>query len=155
MSLHEPAVGTDRQLARLLQIGVVLEELVEADATQHASRDVSPAVRETLEATASEAIEHRERLESLLAALDAQPVSEEVTALVEAQYTPDEPADGVLYEQLANAETAYKFFDDLLGAIEASETEFSVPRERVVREIERIRADEKAGVETVTQLMES
>ena len=155
MSLQEQAVGTNRQLARLLQIGMVLEELVETDATRHRGSDVSPAVEQQLAAAATEARTHRERLAALLTELDAEPAGEELAPLVEAQYTPDRQSDGVLYDQLTNAETAYKFFDDLLGAIEATDATFAIDRDRLIAELERIRADEKDGVETVTQLMES
>ena len=154
MSLHRPAVTSDRQLVRLLQIGVVLEELVETDATRGVSSAEDPAVGEMLREAATEAARHREQLETLIGEVDASADEAALAELVEAQYTPDEESDGVLYDQLAAEETAFKFYDDLLAAIEAADVAFSVDRERLVATLERIRADEKDGVETVTELMD-
>ncbi len=46
------------------------------------------------------------------------------------------------------------FYDDLIDAIETSESAFAVDRERVLETLRSIRADEAAGVEAVTRLME-
>jgi rubrerythrin len=156
VSLQRP-VGSDHQLARLLQIGVVLEEVVEARAAKHAreSRDVSEAVRAFLTEAAAESAGHRDRLEALIDELHAESIPfEEIQRLVEAQYEADDDFDGVLYDQLCNEETAYKFYDDLIGAIEASQTEFSVDRDRLLSTLERIREEEAEGAEEVTELME-
>ncbi|WP_018258082.1 hypothetical protein [Halomicrobium katesii] len=156
MSLQRP-VGSDHQLARLLQIGVVLEEVVEARADKHASvsADLDPAVETLLDHAASESEEHRRALEELIGELEAETVPfDEIQTLVEAQYESDDEFDGVLYDQLCNEETAYKFYDDLIGAIEASETEFSIDRNRLLSTLERIRDEEADGVEEVTELME-
>jgi len=104
-----------------------------------------------------ESAEHRERLESLIEELDAESVPfEEVEALVEKRYgqTRPEDFDGVLYDQLASEETAYKFYDDLIGAIENSEAEFGVDRERLLSVLDGIREEEAEGVEEVTEIME-
>ncbi|QLG63150.1 ferritin family protein [Halorarum salinum] len=153
-------VASDHQLARLLQIGVVLEEVVEARSTHHyreLDADFDPEVESLLEHAAEESAEHRERLEDLIAELDAESVSyEEIEALVEAQYgkTKPEDFDGVLYDQLCNEETAYKFYDDLVGAIRGSDAEFSVDRERLLATLRGIREEEAEGVEEVTAVME-
>ena len=156
MSLQSP-LGSDHQLARLLQIGVVLEEVVEARAAKHASEsdDISEEVREMLEEAAAESAEHRRRLEALVAELDAETIGfAEIQQLVEARYEADEEFDGVLYDQLCNEETAYKFYDDLIEAIETSEATFSIDRGRLLAVLREIRAEEKEGVEEVTELME-
>ncbi|ACV49030.1 MULTISPECIES: hypothetical protein [Halomicrobium] len=156
MSLQRP-VGSDHQLARLLQIGVVLEEVVEARADKHASvsADLDPAVEALLDHAASESEDHRRALEELIGELEAETVPfDEIQTLVEAQYESDDEFDGILYDQLCNEETAYKFYDDLIGAIEASETEFSIDRNRLLSTLERIRDEEADGVEEVTELME-
>jgi len=156
VSLHRP-VGSDHQLARLLQIGIVLEEVVEARAEKHARMTdaLDPAVGALLEHASAESAEHRRELEDLIDTLEAETVPfDEIKTLVEAQYEADEEFDGILYDQLCNEETAYKFYDDLIGAIEASETEFSIDRERLLSTLERIRSEEAEGVEEVTQLME-
>jgi len=156
-------VGSDHQLARLLQIGIVLEEVVEARAHHHyQSLDDESALDPEIEALLSDATEesadHRDRLESLIADLDAESIPfEDIEALVEAQYAQTKPEDfdGVLYDQLCNEETAYKFYDDLISAIEESEARFSVDRERLLDTLRSIREEEAAGVEEVTNVMET
>ncbi len=154
-------VSNDHQLARLLQIGVVLEEVVEVRAARHyetLSADERDADVETLLADArEESADHRERLEALIDRLDADPVPlAEVEALVEAQYAQTRPEDfdGVLYDQLNGEETAYKFYDDLIEAIEASEASFALDREELLATLKEIRAEEAEGVEEVTEFME-
>jgi len=158
VSLTQP-VASDHQLARLLQIGIVLEEVVEARAGKHAAEtdDAADAdLARLLEDASAESAQHRRQLEELLADLDADTVPfEEIQTLVEAQYEADEDFDGVLYDQLCNEETAYKFYDDLIDAIEASETSFSVDRDRLLETLRLIREEEAAGVEDVTELMEA
>ena len=154
-------ITSDHQLARLIQIGVVLEEVVEARAHRH-YQSLSPderdeTITELLEEAAEESAEHREKLESLIADLDVESVPfEEVEALVTEHYGQTKPDDfdGVLYDQLCNEETAYKFYDDLIEAIDAGDAQFSVDRERVRAVLADIREDEAAGVERVTELME-
>jgi rubrerythrin len=156
MSLQSP-VGSDHQLARLLQIGVVLEEVVEARAAKHAaeSEEISEDVRALLEAAAEESADHRERVQGLVEQLDAETISfDEIQTLVEQQYEADQDFDGVLYDQLCNEETAYKFYDDLVEAIEASDAEFSIDRDRLLSVLTALRDEEAEGVEEVTKLME-
>jgi rubrerythrin len=157
-------VGSDHQLARLLQIGVVLEEVVEARAYRNyqsltdEERKLDPEIEALLEDAAEESADHRERLETLIEELDADSIPfEQIERLVEAKYgqTKPEDFDGILYDQLCNEETAYKFYDDLIAAIEASDAEFSVDRERLVGVLEAIRAEEADGVEEVTEIMET
>ena len=156
-------VGSDHQLARLLQIGVVLEEVVEARAYRHyqslaeEDRDLEADVEALLEDAAEESARHRERLEELVDGLDADSIPfEDIETLVEARYgrTKPEDFDGVLYDQLCNEETAYKFYDDLIEAIEASDAAFSVDRNHVLDVLGGLRAEERDGVEEVTQIME-
>ena len=158
MSLTVP-VGSDHQLARLLQIGVVLEEVVEARAAKHAElseADLDADVREMLAEASAESADHRARLEDLIDELDAETVPfEEIETLVEAQYEVERDFDGVLYDQLCNEETAYKFYDDLIEAVEASDVDFAVDRERVLETLRAIREEEADGVEEVTKLMEA
>jgi len=150
-------VRSDHQLARLLQIGMVLEEVVEARAHRHAeAAEADAETRRLLTDAAAESAEHRESLADLLVELDVGSVPyEEVEALVEEHYAADPDAvDGLLYDQLCNEETAYKFYDDLIDALEASEAEFTIDRERVLETLRSIRAEEADGVEAVTRLME-
>jgi len=153
----QQSVASDHQLTRLLQIGVVLEEVVEARAGEHAdalSTD-DPEIRALLDEAATESAEHRDRLEDLIEDLDADTIPfEEVKELVAAQYEAEADFDGVLYDQLCNEETAYKFYDDLIAAVEESDASFGVDRERLVATLTEIREEEAEGVEHVTELME-
>ena len=158
VSLTYP-VATDHQLARLLQIGMVLEEVVEARAHKHRetldAEEIDSETADLLDEAAEESETHRKRLESLVDELDAEPVAyDEIETLVAAKYESDTDFDGVLYDQLCNEETAYKFYDDLIAAIEGSDVEFSIDRERLLSVLREIRADEKEGAEQVTELME-
>mgnify|MGYP002761272635 FL=1 len=158
MSLTRP-VASDHQLARLLQIGMVLEEVVEARAHKHrealGDEALDDVVVGLLREAAEESAEHRGRLESLVDGLDADTVAYgEIETLVAAQYESDTDFDGVLYDQLCNEETAYKFYDDLITAIEGSDVEFTIDRERLLETLREIRRDERDGVEDVTALME-
>ena len=157
MSLSYP-VASDHQLARLLQIGMVLEEVVEARAHRHADElaATDEETRRLLAEAAEESAEHRRRLEGLVDELDADPVAyDEIEELVAAQYESDTDFDGVLYDQLCNEETAYKFYDDLIAAIEGSDVRFSIGRDRLLSVLGEIREEEKEGVEDVTELMET
>ena len=163
MSVGE-RITTDRKLARLLQIGVVLEEVVEARAAKHfetLSPDeraaMDPAIQDLLAEAREESAEHRGRLEDLIDDLDAETVPfEEVQTLVEGQYarTGPEDFDDILYDQFHGEESAYKFYDDLVTAIEEGDATFSVDREQVISTLAAIRDEEEAGVREVTELME-
>jgi hypothetical protein len=157
-------VSSDHQLARLLQIGVVLEEVVESRAHNHYEslsddeRTLDPEIEQLLSDAAAESARHRERLSAVIDELDAETIPfAEIDGLVEAKYgrTKPEDFDGVLYDQLCNEETAYKFYDDLIGAIEASDAEFGIDRDRLLSMLREIRADEADGVEQVTRIMET
>ena len=109
-----------------------------------------------LAGAAEESAEHRRRLEELVDELDAETIPfEEIETLVEAQYEADDDFDGVLYDQLCNEETAYKFYDDLIDAVESSDVRFGVDRERLLDALASIREEEAEGVEEVTELMET
>ncbi len=156
MSVETP-VSSDHQLARLLQIGVVLEEVVEARAAKHADvENLDDRVRAFLREAAAESATHRERLDELVGRLEADTIPfDDIKRLVEQQYEADDDFDGVLYDQLCNEETAYKFYDDLIEAVEESDAEFSIDRDRLLSVLREIRADEEGGVEDVTALMEA
>ncbi|UWG47422.1 Ferritin superfamily protein [Halanaeroarchaeum sp. HSR-CO] len=155
-----PVVESDDHLARLLQIAVVLEEVVEARAYEQyrrlpeAERDA--AIESLLESVSAESAQHRERIEGLIEELDASSVAfDEIEALVGEQYAKTSAADfdGVLYDQLHGEESAYKFYDDLISAIEESEKQFSIERDRLLAVLRDIRKDEAEGVAAIANLM--
>ena len=153
-------VACDDQLARLLQIGIVLEEVVEARAHHHyrsLDAELDEEVETLLADAADESAEHRKRLEGLIDGLGVDSVPfDEIESLVDARYGRTQPDDfdGVLYDQLCNEETAYKFYDDLIEAIEESDAEFSIDRDELVATLESIRSEEAEGVSEVTAVME-
>ncbi|TKX78563.1 ferritin-like domain-containing protein [Halorubrum sp. SD626R] len=153
-------IASDDQLARLLQIGIVLEEVVEARAHHHyqsLDAELDEEIETLLADAAEESADHRERLEALIEGLGVDSVPfDEIESLVDARYGRTQPDDfdGVLYDQLCNEETAYKFYDDLIEAIEASDAEFSIDRAELMETLRAIRADEAEGVSEVTEVME-
>ncbi|MFB6142256.1 MAG: ferritin-like domain-containing protein [Halorientalis sp.] len=153
------SVDSDAQLARLLQIGAVLEEVVEARAHRHyrtlPAEERDEEIEALLAEAAEESAEHRETLESLVRDLDAEGIPvDQIESLVSEHYSSPGDFDGVLYDQLNGEETAYKFYDDLVGAIEASDAEFGVDREELLATLRAIREAEAAGVEEIATLME-
>ncbi len=155
------AVVSDHQLARLLQIGIVLEEVVEARAEQHLEtlevETAHPAMIALLEDAAAESHEHRDQLAKLVKQLDAESTGyAEIETLVRERYARTKPDDfdDLLYDQLCNEETAYKFYDDLIEAIEASDAIFSIDRDALLSVLRTIREEEAEGVEDVARLME-
>ncbi|WP_066418325.1 rubrerythrin [Halorubrum aethiopicum] len=153
-------ITSDDQLARLLQIGIVLEEVVEARAHHHyesLDAELDEEVENLLSDAAEESAEHRARLEGLIEGLGVDSVPfDEIESLVDARYGRTQPDDfdGVLYDQLCNEETAYKFYDDLIEAIEGADAEFSVDRDELLDTLEAIREEEAEGVSEVTEVME-
>lgn len=153
-------ITSDDQLARLLQIGIVLEEVVEARAHHHyesLDAELDEEVETLLADAAEESAEHRARLEGLIEGLGVDSVPfDEIESLVDARYGRTQPDDfdGVLYDQLCNEETAYKFYDDLIEAIEGSDAEFSIDRTELLDTLEAIREEEAEGVSEVTEVME-
>ena len=163
MSVSE-SVATDQQLARVLQIGVVLEELVEARAYEHyraladEADDVDEAVEELLLEAREESGEHREYLEELIEELDAESIPYgEIEALVREKYGVSKPEsiDGVLQDQLTSERTAYIFYDGVIAAIESGEADFSVDRGRLIDVLRRIQDEEAEGVEEVSEVIEA
>lgn len=154
-------VSSDHELARLLQIGIVLEEVVEARSSTHQEGlDGEPdtALAELLREASDESRRHRRQLEELIENLDVESVPfDEVASLVEARYGRTQPDDfdGVLYDQLCNEETAYKFYDDLIEAIEQSDAVFSLDRENLIAVLREHRGEEAEGVEEVARVMEA
>lgn len=157
-------VSSERELVRLLQVGIVLEEVVEARASQHAKslsptgQDISdPAIQAVLAEAQDESAEHRARLEELINQLDADTVSfDRVEQLVQDTYgqTRPEGFDDIVYEQFHAEESAYKFYDDLIDAINDSPVEFGVDRDTLLRTLDEIREDEADGAREVMALIE-
>lgn len=138
---------------------MVLEEVVEARAIKHHETidpsELDSEIEDLLAEAAEESAEHRERLKQLVDELDAEPIEySEIEQLVVDRYESDTDFDGILYDQLCSEETAYKFYDDLINAIQNSDATFSIGRTRLLAVLRDIREEEKEGAEAVTALME-
>ncbi|ERG88132.1 MAG: hypothetical protein J07HX5_00275 [halophilic archaeon J07HX5] len=155
--MSQTVLSSDHQLARLLQIGVVLEEVAEARAERYAAEPgVAPELAAYLRDAAQESATHRMRLNALTDQLNADTVPyEQIETLVGQRYEADTAFDGILYDQLCSEETAYKFYDDLIAALAGTDTRFTVDRRQIVTTLRSIRADEQAGVEKIARLMET
>lgn len=161
------SVASDRQLARVLQVGVVLEELVEARAYEHyralaeeaeaEGTDVDEEVEELLLEAHEESREHRDRLAALVEELSAERLPHgEIEALVREKYGGSAPEsfEAVLHDQLTSEETAYNYYDGVIAAIEAGDAEFGIDRDRLLSTLRDIRAEEAEGAEEVSEVIE-
>jgi len=158
------AVESDERLARVLQVGVVLEELVEARAYEHyrslaeEGERIDEEIEEMLLEAREESGEHRERLETLIDDLAAESVPfAEIEALVQEKYGRSKPEsiDEVLADQHASEETAFNYYDGVIDAIEASETDFGLDRDRLLATLRDIRAEEAEGAEEVKEVIDA
>jgi rubrerythrin len=154
------SVASDQQLARVLQVGVVLEELVEARAYEHyrsLADEVDEEIEDLLLEAREESGEHRERLEALIQDLEADSVPYgEIEALVQEKYGRSKPADvdALLRDQLTSEETAYTYYDGVIAAIQAGDAEFSIDRDRLLSTLRDIQAEEAEGAEEVSEVIE-
>ena len=163
----EDRITSETQLVRLLQIGMVLEEVFEARAEQHLEAfgdetpksnggDGSDEIRRLLEDAVDEAADHRGRLEELIEALDADTVDyDRIESLVADGYGATKPDsfDDVLFDQLHSEESAYKYYDDLIGNVEDADADFGVSRGALLATLRDIREEEATSVERITDLM--
>jgi hypothetical protein len=154
---------SEAELVRLLQIGYVLEGIVEGRSDYHQRLPVIDsthmgAVWELLEEAHIESREHRNRLQHLIDSLNASCISPEVIeGLVETRYDREtvESVDDVLHDQLLGELSAYTFYDELLTTIAESDTAFSVDHDELVTVLEEIRAEEREGVDETIAVMET
>jgi hypothetical protein len=110
----EARVTSEDQLVRLLQVGVVLEEVFEARADQHYQdlstperEEISEEVIDLLTEAKAESADHRRQLEALIDDLDAETIGfDRIQGLVAEQYGETKPDDfdGLLYDQLHSEE---------------------------------------------------
>ncbi|MFP4633234.1 MAG: ferritin-like domain-containing protein [Halobacteriota archaeon] len=136
-------------LARLLEIGVVIEEYAEEKSARLLSSEVDDAeTREVLLGALDESLEHRDRLVELVALVggdvDAETVERRVREAVESSV--DEPTDEAeaLRRQLESELMAYEFYDSVLDALDEAEMNCVDSREveRVTSTLREIRSDE-------------
>lgn len=148
------AVPSEDDLARLLQIGVVIEEYAEEKSARLLSDEVDDAkVRETLEEALDESDEHRRRLLSLVRDIgedvDESRVEERVRDAVEAKVPSPAGSDEALRQQLQSERLAGEYYDSLIRACRASDSIDEETLEDVVETLEEIRDDEFEDAEKI------
>jgi len=141
------AVPSVEDLARLLQIGVVIEEYAEEKSARLLSDAVDDDdVREMLDESLHESDEHRRELLELVRGVGADVDEEHVESLVrdavEANVeTPADP-DDALRQQLGSERLAYSYYDSLIEACRASDDIDDETLTEVIENLEEIREDE-------------
>ncbi len=147
-------VSSDHQLARLLQIGIVLEEVVEARAYHHheeLDEELEQAVLDLLEHAETESAEHRRQLESLIDDLEADTVPfEEIEMLVEPSTKPTKTSTASC---TTNSATRRRHTSSTTTSSRPSRRRRDIlyrPR-AVLAVLSDIREDEADGVEDVTR----
>jgi rubrerythrin len=148
------AVPSEDDLARLLQIGVVIEEYAEEKSARLLSDEVDDdGVRETLDEALDESDEHRRRLLSLVREIggdvDEERVEERVRDAVESNVPSPDGPDEALRHQLESERLAGSYYDSLIEACRASTRIDDETLEEVVRTLEEIRDDEHEDAEKI------
>lgn len=135
-------------VARLLQIGVVIEEYAEEKSARLLSDEVDEEIRETLMDSLEESLEHRDQLVDLVALvgedIDADTVESRVRDAVEAAVDEPEDEHEALQRQLESELMAYEFYDSVLDAIDGSDLDCmdSGTVDEVTSTLDEIREDE-------------
>jgi hypothetical protein len=148
------AVPSEDDLARLLQIGVVIEEYAEEKSARLLSDEVrDEAVRETLDEALTESDEHRRRLLSLVREIgedvDEGRIERLVREAVESNVPSPEDSDEALRHQLKSERLAGSYYDSLIEACRASTRMDDETVGRVVETLEEIRDDEYEDAEKI------
>lgn len=151
------ALSNEKDLTRLLQMGVVIEEYAEEKSARLLGESVKDdEVRAELKESLDESGEHRDILVELVrevgADIDKERVEDLVRDAVEAEI--DEPSDGdeALRQQLESERLAYSFYDSLIDACKASE--WADEYEDVVSVLADIRQDELEDAEEIEKRLE-
>jgi rubrerythrin len=148
------AVPSEDDLARLLQIGVVIEEYAEEKSARLLSDSVEDDdVRAMLGDALEESDEHRRRLLSLVREVgedvDEQRIERLVREAVESEVPSPQDADDALRHQLRSERLAGSYYDSLIRACRASESIEDKTIETVVGTLSEIRDDEHEDAEKI------
>lgn len=152
------AVPSEDDLARLLQIGVVIEEYAEEKSARLLAEGVNDEdVREILDESLEESDEHRRRLLELVRGVGEDVDEEHVESLVrdavEAKIGETDDTDEALRRQLASERLAYSYYDSLIEACRASESIDDAVLEDVLETLEEIREDELEDAEKIETVL--
>ncbi len=152
------AVPSVEDLARLLQIGVVIEEYAEEKSARLLSESVDDEeVREMLDESLHESDEHRRELLELVRRVGADVDEEHVESLVreavEANVDPPANPDEALRQQLGSERLAYSYYDSLIEACRASDEIDDETLDEVVGKLKEIREDEREDAEKIETVL--
>ncbi|MDZ7687325.1 MAG: ferritin-like domain-containing protein [Halobacteriales archaeon] len=152
------AVPSEDDLARLLQIGVVIEEYAEEKSARLLSDAVDDgSVREMLGESLEESDEHRRRILKVVRRMGADIDEEHVESLVrdavEANIDTPRNSDEALRQQLDSELLAYSYYDSLIEACLASENIDDETLAEVVETLEEIREDELEDAEKIENVL--
>ena len=152
------AVPSEDDLARLLQIGVVIEEYAEEKSARLLSDAVDDeSVREMLDESLEESDEHRRRILDVVRDMGADVDEEHVESLVRdaVETNIDSPAnpDEALRQQLKSERLAYSYYDSLIEACRASENIDDGTLAGVLDTLEEIREDEREDAEKIETVL--
>jgi rubrerythrin len=152
------AVPSEDDLARLLQIGVVIEEYAEEKSARLLTDAVDDdGVREMLNESLEESDEHRRRILDVVRSMGADIDEEHVESLVRdaVEANVDEPTDPdeALRRQLDSERLAYSFYDSLIDACRASESIDDGVLADVLDTLEDIREDEREDAEKIETVL--
>lgn len=152
------AVPSEDDLARLLQIGVVIEEYAEEKSARLLSESVDDeGVREMLGESLEESDEHRRRILDVVRRMGAEMDEEHVENLVRdaVEANVDEPAnpDEALRQQLGSERLAYSYYDSLIEACRASDSIDDETMAEVLDTLEDIREDEREDAEKIETVL--
>lgn len=152
------AVPSEKDLARLLQIGVVIEEYAEEKSARLLSDAVDDeGVREMLDESLEESDEHRRRILDVVRRMGADVDEDHVESLVRdaVEANVEEPAnpDEALRQQLGSERLAYSYYDSLIEACRASERIDDGTLTDVLDTLEDIREDELEDAEMIETVL--
>lgn len=152
------AVPSEEDLARLLQIGVVIEEYAEEKSARLLTEEIcDDEVRGMLDEALEESDEHRNRILELVRGVgedvDEDRVESLVRDTVEAKVGGTEDSEEALRHQLNSERLAYSYYDSLIEACRASDSIDDVVLKDVLETLEEIREDELEDAEKIETIL--
>lgn len=152
------AVPSEEDLARLLQIGVVIEEYAEEKSARLLTEEIGDdEVRGMLDEALEESDEHRNRLLGLLRGVgedvDEDRVENLVRDTVEAKVGELNDSDEALRHQLESERLAYSYYDSLIEACRASDSIDDAVLGDVLETLEEIREEELEDAEKIETIL--
>jgi len=155
---------TDERIARFLQVGYVLEAIVEGRCSEHhdhlpMDQPSTSLTRNLLAEAQSESRRHREQIASILEELNKKsPPLETVSTRIETNYERTyDKIEAVLYDQLCSEFSAFQYYDSVHEWLvkDRSCLDLSISPDKVITIVKDIRQEEQEGVYDVLDAIES